>query len=163
MFDNFSLPDVAAVSRRTVTGSLIVGVVGLVLCLFLNAALVGVGLCIGIGLGIFNFRLIQRSVAKVGQREEENKRRPLAINTVGRLGLITVIALGLLLVSFDLGFGLLAGLAVFQGILLLSVARSMFKIGALGAGGVIDVDPLDDAPSAALRPVEVPDDPRESA
>ena len=146
MFANFSLPDVATVSRRTVVGSLIIGVVGLLGSLLLSAPLIGLGLCIGLGIGIFNFRLIQRSVVKVGERQDENKRRPLAMNTLGRLSVISVIALSLFFVSFDLGLGVMVGLAVFQGFLLLNVARSMFKMGHLAAGGnvgVIDAEATD--------------------
>jgi len=153
MFANFSLPDVATVSRRTVIGALVIGVLGLLACLFLDAALVGLGLCLGLGLGIFNFRLIQRSVVKVGEREEVNRRRPLALNTMGRLAVISVIALGLLFVSFDLGFGLLGGLALFQALLLVNVARSMLTMGrAGGLGSVIDVS------DAGEVPAEVPGD-----
>ncbi len=172
MFDKFSLPDVATVSRRTVIAALVVGVGGLIACLLLDAALVGLGLCLGLALGIVIFRLIQRSVVKVGERQDEHTRRPLALNTVGRLAVITVVALGLLFISFDLGLGLMAGLAIFQGLLLVNVARSMLKMGPLGsggAGGVIDVDPLDDvegpggqALGPGRHPVEVPDD-REGA
>ena len=129
MFANFALPDLARVSRRTVMSGLIFGVVGLVVCLSLGAPLTGVGLCIGLGLGLFNFRLVQRSVAKVGQREDENHKRPLAANTVFRLALISALALGLLFLSFDLGLGVMVGLAAFQFLLLLNVARSMFKMG----------------------------------
>ncbi len=140
MFASFSLPDVASVSRRTVLGALVVGVGGLVGCLLLSASLVGVGFCIGLGMGIFNFRLIQRSVVKVGQREEENRRRPLALNTMGRLTVISVIALGLLFASFDLGVGVMAGLAIFQALLLVNVARSMLKMGSSGVTGVLGAD-----------------------
>jgi O-antigen/teichoic acid export membrane protein len=138
MFANFALPDLARVSRRTMLSALVIGVVGLVACLALNAALTGLGLCIGLGLGIFNFRLIQRSVVKVGLSENENHRRPLATNTVIRLGIISVIALGLLFLSFDLGLGVMAGLALFQLVLLGNVARSMFKMGHGGVGGMLD-------------------------
>jgi hypothetical protein len=126
----FSLPDVDAVSRRTVFGALVVGVVGLGACAALGDALIGLGFCIGISLGIFNFRMVQRSVAKVSEREAANHRRPLALNTLGRLAVVSAIALGLLFIRFDLGFGVLAGLAVFQFLLLVSVARSMYKMGA---------------------------------
>jgi len=129
MFANFALPDLARVSRRTVLSGLVFGVVGLVICLALGAPLVGLGLCVGLGLGLFNFRLVQRSVAKVGARVDENHKRPLAANTVGRLAAISVLAIGLLLLSFDLGLGVLVGLAAFQFFLLLNVARSMFKMG----------------------------------
>jgi O-antigen/teichoic acid export membrane protein len=148
VFANFSLPDVAAVSRRTVLGALVLGVVGLIVALLLSAPFVGLGLCIGLGMGIFNFRLIQRSVVKVSERADENKRRPLALNTMGRLGVISVIALGLLFVNFDLGLGVMAGLALFQGFLLANVARSMFKMGHLRPG---------DAFGTGLA--ELPDDP----
>jgi len=170
MFDKFSLPDVAAVSRRTVFSALAVGVVGLVACVLLGAALVGVGACIGIGLGISNFRLIQKSVAKVGQRADPNRRRPLALNTVGRLAVISAVVLGLLFLSFDLGAGVLGGLAVFQALLLLNVLRSMLKMGAAGGGlaGLVDVEaPESDGSDGTVPPsppardaVEVPDDRR---
>ncbi len=136
MFEGFSLPDVATVSRRTVLSALIVGAGGLVVCVVLGAFLVGVGLCVGLGLGLFNFRLIQRSVVKVGARAGENKRRPLATNTVGRLAVITALVLGLLFISFPLGFGVMAGLAAFQLMLLVNVARAMAKMGSGGLGGI---------------------------
>jgi hypothetical protein len=137
MFASFALPDLARVSRRTVLGGLIFGVIGLVACLALGAPLTGLGLCVGLGLGLFNFRLVQRSVAKVGAREDENHKRPLAANTVGRLAVISVLAVGLLFLSFDLGLGVMVGLAAFQFLLLLNVARSMFK---MGHGGLSDDD-----------------------
>lgn len=160
MFDRFSLPDLAAVSRRTVLGALICGVIGIVLCLVFNQPWAAVGLGVGLGMGIFNFRLIQRSVVKVGQRVDENRRRPLALNTLSRMMLITVVALGLLFVEPPLGFGLLGGLALFQLLLLLNVTRSMLKMGIGGPGtSVLDADAeLVEPAVPALQPVEVPDD-----
>lgn len=169
MFEHFSLPDVARVSRRTVIGSLVVGVVGLVTCLALGAAMAGLGLCIGLGLGLGNFRMVQRSVAKVGERAVENKRRPLATNTVARLAVVSVVALGLLFVNFDLGFGIMGGLAAFQFMLLVNVARSMLRMGAVARHDPSAPGAADD-PSALGRtgdtsalgqagdPVPVPDD-----
>ncbi|HUZ11101.1 MAG TPA: ATP synthase subunit I [Acidimicrobiales bacterium] len=152
MFDKFSLPDLARVSRRTVMGALVIGIVGLVVCLLLNAALVGLGLCLGLALGILNFRMVQRAVVKVGDRSEENRRRPLALNTLGRLAFVSVIALGLLFLSFDLGLGVMGGLAVFEFLLLANVARSMMKMGGglltLGGdsvlGDIVGADALDE-------------------
>lgn len=142
MFERFSLPDVTIVSRRTVLGALLAGVGGLVLCLFFNQPWAGLGLCVGLTLGLLNFRLIQRSVVRVGKRLESNRRRPLALNTLGRMAVLTVVALGLLVVEPPLGFGLLAGLAIFQFLLLLNVTHTMFKMGTLelrGEGGVAAV------------------------
>jgi hypothetical protein len=154
VFAGFSLPDVTSVARRTVILALVIGVLGLVGCLVMNVAFVGLGLCVGLGLGIVNFRLILRSVARVGEREDENRRRPLALNTMGRLSVISVLALGLLFVSFDLGLGIMVGLALFQGLLLVNVARSMFTMGHGGAGfgSVIDADVVVPGEAGELEP-----------
>lgn len=135
MFDRFSLPDVAAVARRTMVGALVAGVVGLAAALALNQPWVALGLCIGLGLGMTNFRLIVRSVLKVGRRAGANTRRPLAMNTVSRLMLLTVVALAILWIVPPLGFGLIAGMALFQLLLLFNVTRSMLKAGGGGGGG----------------------------
>src|SRR5580658_3959715 len=162
MFEQVSLPDLARISRRSVFSAVAFGVVGLVICVALNASLVGLGLCVGIALGIANFRMIQGSVAKAGTRPGP-KRRPLALNTLSRLTVITAIALGLLFVSFDLGFGIMAGLALFQFLLLFSVIRSILKSGIAaggfgggsllsGLGGMLSVDGLDDVGPSSPRP-----------
>jgi hypothetical protein len=110
---------------------LVVGMAALVACVSFGVPLLGLGACIGLGLGTLNFRMIGNSVARVSASEVENKRRPLAVNTLGRLGIITVVTLGLMTVSHELGFGILAGLAVFQMIMLANVARSMAKAGPM--------------------------------
>jgi hypothetical protein len=144
MLARFSLPDIPSVSRRTVTAALVIGVAGLVGCISFGKPMVGVGGCIGLTLGTLNFRLVGASVIKVGEREDENKRRPLALNTMIRLGAISVVTIGLLLLSFQLGFGILLGLAVFQLVLLANVARSMMKFGpeTMAHGDVLNVDVL---------------------
>ena len=131
MFAHFELPNVPDVAKRTVATVLVVGVAALVACVSFDKLLLGLGACIGLGLGTLNFRMIGRSVDRVSMSEVANKRRPLAINTLGRLAIITVVTLGLMTVSHQLGFGILAGLAVFQITLLANVARSMAKAGPM--------------------------------
>lgn len=184
MFEQFQLPDIAAVARRTMVGALVVGVVGLAALLFFDEPWAALGLCIGLGLGMGNFRLIVRSVLKVGRRAQANKRRPLALNTLGRLMVMTVVALVLVWVELPLGFGIVGGMALFQFILLANVTRSMLKAGGTGGGaslllGAMAGRPLDDgydqpgqggatggvAPPAAIDgpPAEVPEDGRGAA
>lgn len=131
MFAHFELPDVPDVAKRTVASVLVLGVAALVACVSFDKPLLGLGACIGLGLGTFNFRMIGRSVDRVSASGVENKRRPLAINTFGRLGIITVVTLGLMTFSHQLGFGILAGLALFQVVLIANVARSMAKSGPM--------------------------------
>ncbi|MGH8980960.1 MAG: ATP synthase subunit I [Acidimicrobiales bacterium] len=139
MFEQSKLPDVAAVARRTTLGALVVGVVGLVALLFFDQPWAALGLCIGLGMGMANFRLIVRSVVKVGKRAQANKRRPLAMNTLSRLMLMTVIALVLVWFVTPLGFGIIGGLALFQFILLANVTRSMLKAGGAGGASLLGV------------------------
>jgi hypothetical protein len=138
MFEYFSPADLVRVSRHTVLSALALGVVGLVGAVLLRAPWVGLGICIGVAIGIANFRLILKSVAKVGARQDVNHRRPLAANTLTRLGTITVVALGLCFIELPLGMGVLAGLGIFQVVLLANMARSMFKMGGGGIGGMFD-------------------------
>ena len=137
MFERFQLPDVAAVARRTMLGALAVGVVGLVVLLLFSQTWAALGLCIGLALGMGNFRLIVRSVVKVGRRAEGSKRRPLAMNTLGRLMTMTVIALALAWVKPPLGLGIVGGLGLFQFLLLANVTRSMLKAGGGGGGAAL--------------------------
>lgn len=145
MFERFQLPDVALVARRTMVTALIVGVVGLAALLFFNQTWGALGLCIGIGLGIGNFRLILRSVMKVGRRVEGNTRRPLAMNTLGRLMAMTVVALVLAWIKPPLGLGIIGGLALFQFILLGNVTRSMMKMVGTSVGGDLEGPAATDA------------------
>ena len=94
--------------------------------------------------GTVNYRLVGVSVDKVAAMGTDNPKRPLAANTMGRLGIITVIALGLAFVNKGLGFGVLAGLAVFQFLLIANVARSMAK-----AGPASDQEEGPDGPAVA--------------
>lgn len=133
LFERFTLPDLSRLARRTVIISVLGALVILVVAALLDAPLVGLGACIGVALGVVNFRMVTRSVVRVGERQPENKRRPLAMNTLSRLGVISAVALGLLFLSFELGFGVLGGLALFQMVLLSNATRLMFA-GARAAG-----------------------------
>jgi hypothetical protein len=147
MFAHFELPNVPEVSRRTISTALVVGVAALIASVSFGNVLVGLGACIGLGLGTFNFRMIGNSVARVSASEVENKRRPLALNTLGRLGIITAVAIGLMLVSHSLGWGVFGGLFAFQVILLINAARSMAKAGPMtSVDSVIEANVIEDRP-----------------
>ncbi len=165
MFAHFELPNLPEVSRRTVTATLVVGVAALVAAFSFDHLLVGVGACIGLGLGTLNFRMIGMSVDKVSAMDIDNPKRPLAVNTLGRMGVITVIALGLCLISKPLGFGVLGGLAMFQIILIANVARSMAKAGPMtSVDDVINANVIDDnEPVVSPAAVDSGDDTRGGA
>lgn len=125
VFSHFSLPQISTVARRTALAALAVGVVALVGLALLDQVLAGLGFCLGLGMALMNFRLIQVATVKATASEREDKRRPLAMNTLGRMGAITVVALAIVFVSRPLGFGVLIGLAVFQFMLIANVVVAM--------------------------------------
>jgi hypothetical protein len=166
VFAHFTLPNIHDVSRRTISAALVVGVAILVGCVSFGLLLVGVGACIGVALGAFNFRMTGNSVAKASESEVANKKRPLALNTLGRLGIITVVTLGLLLVSHKLGLGILVGLAVFQVLLLVNVARSMAQAGPMtSVDDTINANIIEEHTDYASGPpaIESGDDPHGDA
>lgn len=128
-FSILSLPQLSSVARRTALGALIIGVGALVALTLVGYPLVGLGACVGLGMALGNFRMISSAVGKVSKSERESKRRPLAMNTLARLGILSVIAVALLLIKAQVGFGALVGLAVFQFLLLANVTVSMLKAG----------------------------------
>ncbi len=132
LFSSFSVPQISTVARRTVLASIGVGVVALVLGVVTGYPLVGLGVCLGLSMALVNFRLISRATVKAAGSEQENKRRPLVFNTLGRLGVISVIALGITFFVEPLGFGTLVGLAVFQFSLLANVVVAMLRNPLMG-------------------------------
>ncbi|MHB1502886.1 MAG: hypothetical protein ACYCTL_01910 [Acidimicrobiales bacterium] len=130
-----SLPELSTVARRSALGALAVGIAALVGLGVAGYALVGLGVCLGLGMALGNFRLVSAAVSKASRSTRADKRRPLAMNTLGRLGAVSIVAIALLLIAAPLGFGTLIGLAVFQFMLLGNVTVSMLKAGALGGSG----------------------------
>jgi hypothetical protein len=165
VFAHFSLPNVGDVARRTTGAALILGVAALVAAASFGHLLVGLGACIGLGMGLVNFRLVGVSVDKVTAMDVDNPKRPLAVNTLGRMGIITVIALGLCFVSKPLGFGVLGGLALFQVLLIANVARSMTSAGPMtSVDDVINANVVDDnEPVVSPTAIEAADDARGGA
>jgi hypothetical protein len=127
LFSNFSLPQISSVARRTSLAALGIGGIAVVALGLTGHALVGIGICVGLALALGNFRLISRATVKASTSGNPDTRRPLALNTLGRMGVITVIAFGLVFVSRPLGFGTLLGLAAFQFTLLTNVVVSMVR------------------------------------
>jgi ATP synthase I chain len=132
IFDHFSLPQISTVARRTVLVASGVGIVALVIGVFAGYPLVGLGVCLGLSMALVNFRLISRATLKAAASPDENKRRPLAVNTLGRLGAISVIALAITYFVRPLGFGMLIGLAFFQFSLLANVVVTMLRNPLMG-------------------------------
>jgi hypothetical protein len=133
LFEQLSLHELSRVLRHTALGAIGVGVVALVASFALSHVLVGVGVVIGLVLGLINIRLVIRSVNKVSADSPAKPKRVLAQKSLYRLGMTTVVVVGLLIGSIQLGFGTLAGIAAFYFLLLVSLLRSILTSNTHGA------------------------------
>ena len=125
MFARLALPEIGKVYTQTITAILVMALASLVGLGVFGQLPAGIGICLGLAMGATNLKMIGASVRKVQARVVENKRRPLAKGTLGRLGVVTVVTLGLVLLYAPLGLGVLGGLALFEITLLINLARSM--------------------------------------
>ena len=122
----------AKVLRRTVVSSIVVGAGAVIVALLLSAPWFALGLAIGLGMAVVNLRFLDAGVAKVQTRgTTSNKvlRRAMGTKSVTRLGIITVIAIGLLLLNGALGIGAVAGLVIFQILFVVNVGRVVVSQG----------------------------------
>jgi len=132
LFSQFSLPQISTVARRTALSAAGISIAALVVGVVASYPLAGLGVCLGLSMAMVNFRLISRATVKAASSGREHTRRPLAMNTLGRLGVISVIALGITFVEEQLGFGILVGLALFQFTLLGNVVVAMLRNPLMG-------------------------------
>lgn len=117
--------------RRTIFATLGVGVVALVVLCLVGYPLAGLGACIGLALGIVNIRLVMSTASRLNASGTTKVRRPMAMNTLSRLGLTTVIAIGLAIVNLALGMGVLGGIAVFYFLFVVSLVVTLLRQGAV--------------------------------
>jgi hypothetical protein len=81
---------------------------------------------IGLGLGLFNAVLVQRSVESITAEAHPLKRK-MALNSATRLLVVTVIGLTIAFVFRPTGLGVVFGLALFQVLLVLTTAVPVMK------------------------------------
>jgi hypothetical protein len=122
----------AKVLRRSIVSALIVGGGAIVVTLFLSLPLASVGIVLGLGMAVINLRFLDGAMAKLqtgGETEHKVLRRAVGSKSVVRLGVITVIAIGLMLLNGPLGIGAVVGLVIFQIFFVLNVGRVVVSQG----------------------------------
>jgi len=112
-------PDVTATTksvvnlRRAMPIAAGLGAVSFVVLAPMGYPLTAAFFCGGLGLGLLNTSLVQRSAARFAASGDPNKRK-FAVSVLARLTLITALAVGLALALQPEGLGVFGGLAVFQ-------------------------------------------------
>ena len=120
------------VLRRTIVSALVVGAAAIVVTLLLSVPWAALGLAIGLSIAVLNLRFLDAGVAKLNtEGETSNKvlRRAIGTKSVTRLGVITIVCVGLLLLNGALGIGAVAGLVIFQLLFVVNVGRVIVSQG----------------------------------
>jgi hypothetical protein len=122
----------AKVLRRTIVSAIIVGAAAIVIMLLLSVPWAALGLAIGLAMAVVNLRFLDAGVAKLNTGGETNNkvlRRAMGTKSVSRLGIITLICIGLMLLNGALGIGAVAGLVIFQLLFVVNVGRVVISEG----------------------------------
>lgn len=116
----------AANLRRSVVLGAALGVAAIVVLSVAGHPLMGVFGCLGLALGAVNNRLLQKSVLTYADSQTLDKKR-FRRGVMGRLGAITLIAIGFGFLIQPDGLGVFVGLAVFQVLMLVGAAVPVFR------------------------------------
>ena len=119
------------VLRPTMLVSVALGAVGFVVAVLVSAPLAAVGIVVGVGLGVLNFRLLAAGVVKMPVEGTDAKlvKRLLRSRSLLRLGVLTAIVIGGMLVRPSLGMGLVIGLVLFQLAFVVNAGRAVLREG----------------------------------
>ena len=118
--------DAAANLRRSAMVAAVFGAVAILVLALLGHPWAGVFVCVGMALGAVNNALLQRSVARF-TRSPQMGRSQFSGRVLVRLGLITLLAFAVALLVRPDGFGVFAGLAGFQVLMLLGASVPVFR------------------------------------
>ncbi len=127
MLTAFPLAEVDRIVRRTAFASIAIGIVGAVIAVVLGQPSVPIGIAIGLGLAIANHRIFQSSALRFTSEEGIVNKKPFAGSVALRLGVCTAIAFGLLYLDEPVGWGVIAGLALFQATMLFYAMLALLR------------------------------------
>jgi hypothetical protein len=116
----------AANLRRSAIVGGALGLVAIIVLTFQGHPLMGVFGFLGIGLGALNNRMLQQSVIRYATSPEIGKKQ-FRRGVMGRLGIITLLAIALGFFIRPDGLGVFVGLAVFQVLMLIGAAVPVFR------------------------------------
>ncbi len=117
-------PRAAANLKRSLVLAIPVGALALAALALLGHPLAGFFVVLGLAFGVLNTRLMQRSVVRYGERRSKGS---FVRGMLGRLFLLTAACLVAVYFVKPDGVGLLAGIAIFQALVLFGAAVPVFK------------------------------------
>jgi len=119
-------PSVAFRPVRLFVISVVITAAAFVAAGFSGHLMVGAFFGVGLLLGLLNALLVRRSVETITARDHPLK-RSMAVNTLSRLTVITILALIIAFIFRPAGLGVVFGLALFQVLLVAMTALPVWK------------------------------------
>lgn len=120
--------------RRLTVCAVIFGTLGVLVAFLLGAPYCALGIALGVMTGFINIRSVDRQVSSTNVEEGASRksvRKAVGTRSLLRLGLITAVAVVLVVIEAPLGIGIVVGLVIFQ---LAFVANAIGS--ALARGGL---------------------------
>ncbi len=127
MFAGLPVIEIDGVLRRTLRSTVPVAALGIVASFVFHQPLVAPGLVVGLAMAIANHRVFQASALRFTTEEGKVVRKPFVGSVALRLGACTAVAFGLLYLVEPMGWGVVAGLALFQVLLLYQALLSLLR------------------------------------
>lgn len=106
--------------------SAVISVVGFVALLITVGLDAGILFCVGIGLGVLNSQLVQRSLVRA-VTDGRTDRKAITFGVLKRLSLITLLAVGIAVLYRPIGLLVFIGLMVFQMVSLATVLGGLAR------------------------------------
>jgi energy-converting hydrogenase Eha subunit G len=124
---SFPINEIERVVRRTAFQAIAVGVVAAGVAIVVGQQFFAPGLAVGLALALANHRVFQSSAMRFTTPEGVVNRKPFAGSVALRLGACTAVAIGLLILKQPVGWGVIAGLALFQATMLLNAVIALIR------------------------------------
>ena len=106
--------------------SAIVGLIGFVVLLLTVSLDAGILFCVGLGLGVLNSQMVQRSLVRA-VTDGRSDRKTISFGVLRRLSLITLLAVGIAVLYRPEGLLVFIGLMIFQMISLATVLGGLAR------------------------------------
>ena len=135
MLTAFPIAEVERVVKRTAYTAIGVGVVLSGIAILLGQPWFVPGIAVGIGLAIANHRVFQSSAMRFTTPDGVVRRKPFAGSVALRLGVCTAIAILGLIWNQPFGWGVIAGLALYQATMLFNALLSLMRFQRKQAAG----------------------------
>jgi hypothetical protein len=131
-----SLPvqGVDRIVRRTLVSAAVASVLGAAVAALVGYPLLAPGLALGFAMAVANHRVFQASALRFIEPEGTVRRKPFAGAVLLRLGVCTAVAIGFLVLVRPVGWGIIAGLALFQASMLVNAIVALIGFQREGGG-----------------------------